>query len=146
MNYCNHLSGLFSSCDMFHLQPVNVNPYDLIYYQRTTNDLIPIELYKNNISYFELQVRNNELERMYEIKLNIYKIDRILKDPVLLGQVKDSHSHSRFFGSRAPQRERRATRSAAARTVEEGDRGERRASCLRRVVARARVVFVFSCF
>lgn len=60
MNYCNHLSGIFNECNMFHLLPVNVNPYNLIYYQRTTDDLIPIELYKNNISYFEIQVRNND--------------------------------------------------------------------------------------
>lgn len=61
MNYCNHLQGIFSQCNMFHLQPVNVNPYELIYYQRSdSNDLIPIELYKNNIDEFQIIVQNND--------------------------------------------------------------------------------------
>lgn len=60
MNYCNSLSGIFSDCSMFHLQPVNCLPYDLIYYERSTDNLIPIELYKNNIRDFEIVVRNND--------------------------------------------------------------------------------------
>ena len=45
---------------MFHLLPVNVNPYDLIYYERSTENLIPIELHKNNITYFEIIVTNQD--------------------------------------------------------------------------------------
>ena len=45
---------------MFHLQTVNVNPYDLIYYERSSDNLIPIELYKNNISDFQITVQNND--------------------------------------------------------------------------------------
>lgn len=59
-NYCNSLSGIFSQCNMFHLQPVNSLPYDLMYYERSTENLIPIELYKNNITDFEIIVRNND--------------------------------------------------------------------------------------
>lgn len=60
MNYCNHLSGIFSDCNMFHLQTVNVNAYDLIYYERSSDNLIPIELYKNNINDFQIIVQNND--------------------------------------------------------------------------------------
>lgn len=60
INYCNHMSGIFSDCNMFHLQPVNSLPYDLMYYERSTENLIPIELYKNNITDFEIIVRNND--------------------------------------------------------------------------------------
>lgn len=94
MNYCNSMGGIFSDCSMFHLQPVNVLPYDLIYYERSTENLIPIELYKNNITDFEIVVRNNDNEPVeglgdfimvldfIQIKtINYdYKIYRILKE------------------------------------------------------------------
>ena len=95
MNYCNHLQGIFSQCNIFHLQAVNVNPYDLIYYQRSdSNDMIPIELYKNNIEEFTIIVQNNDnqdLEGLVDYILVLdfvqiktieydYKIYKLLKD------------------------------------------------------------------
>jgi hypothetical protein len=95
MNYCNHINNqLFNECNMFHLQPVNVNPYDLIYYERSTENLIPIELYKNNITYFEIQMTNQDNDNIegigdYIMVLDFvqiknynyeYKIYKILKD------------------------------------------------------------------
>ena len=61
MSYCNHgLSGLFAECNMFFLMPVTVNPYNIIYYERGYENLIPIELYKNNIREFDIIVTNND--------------------------------------------------------------------------------------
>ena len=42
-NYCNHNmeSKMFSDCNMFHLQVVNCLPYELIHYERQTENLIP---------------------------------------------------------------------------------------------------------
>tara|TARA_Y100000385_G_C12544256_1_gene405105 strand:- start:148 stop:459 length:312 start_codon:yes stop_codon:yes gene_type:complete len=88
------MSGIFSECRMFHLQPVNCLPYDLIYYERSTENLIPIELYKNNITDFEIVVRNNDNDPVeglgdyilvldfINIKTNDYnyKIYRILRE------------------------------------------------------------------
>ena len=93
-NYCNSMSGIFNECKMFHLQPVNCLPYDLIYYERSTENLIPIELYKNNITDFEIIVRNNDNEPIeglgdYILVLDFiniknydynYKIYKILKE------------------------------------------------------------------
>ena len=59
-NYCNSTSTLFNECNMFHLQPVNVLPYDLINYERSTDNLIPIELFKNSITDFEIKCRNQD--------------------------------------------------------------------------------------
>jgi len=61
MSYCNHgLSGLFSECSIFFMIPVNALPYDIISYERTSKNLIPIELYKNNIWEFEINATNND--------------------------------------------------------------------------------------
>ncbi len=60
-NYCNHMNNqLFSDCQMFHLQPVNVNAYQLIFYERSTDNLIPIELLKNNITDFTILTTNQD--------------------------------------------------------------------------------------
>ena len=59
MNYCNH-SSLYDECNMFFLQAVNVQSYDLIYYQRTTEDLTPIELLGNSIRNIEILARNQD--------------------------------------------------------------------------------------
>ena len=94
-NYCNHINNqLFNECNMFHLLPVMVNPYDLIYYERSTENLIPIELHKNNITYFEIIVTNQDNDTIegladYIMVLDFvqiknynyeYKIYKILKD------------------------------------------------------------------
>ena len=61
MSYCNHgLAGIFSECNVFFMMPVNVNPYSVIHYERGFENLIPIELYKNNIRDFEILVTNND--------------------------------------------------------------------------------------
>ena len=60
MNYSNVLYGSFQDCNIFHLQPVNVLPYDLIYYTRNTDELIPIELHKNSITDFQINVANQD--------------------------------------------------------------------------------------
>jgi len=59
-SYCNSTSTLFTECNMFHMQPVNVLPYELISYERTTENLIPIELFKNSITDFEIKCRNQD--------------------------------------------------------------------------------------
>ncbi len=59
MNYCNH-SSLYDECNMFFLQAVNVQSYDLIYFQRTTEDLIPVELLGNSIRNIEVLARNQD--------------------------------------------------------------------------------------
>jgi hypothetical protein len=59
MNYCNH-SSLYDECNMFFLQAVNVQSYELIYYQRTTEDLIPVELLGNSIRNIEILARNQD--------------------------------------------------------------------------------------
>ena len=61
-NYCNHNmeSSMFSDCNMFHLQVVNCLPYELIHYERQTENLIPIELHGNSINNFEILVRNQD--------------------------------------------------------------------------------------
>lgn len=61
INFCNHMNNeFFSDCQMFHLQPVNVNSYELIYYERSTENLIPIELHKNNITDFTILTTNQD--------------------------------------------------------------------------------------
>lgn len=94
VNYCNHMSGIFSDCNMFHLQPVISLPYDIMYYERSTENLIPIELYKNNITDFEIIVRNNDNQKVEGLSdyimildfVNIktynyeYKIYKLLKE------------------------------------------------------------------
>jgi len=59
MNYCNH-SSLYDECNMFALFPVNVQSYELIYYQRTTEDLIEVELLGNSIRNIEVLARNQD--------------------------------------------------------------------------------------
>ena len=59
MNYCNHLD-IFNECNMFYLQPVNVPSYELIYYEKSTENLIPIELLGNSIRNIELLARNQD--------------------------------------------------------------------------------------
>ena len=59
-NYCNVLYGSFQDCNIFHLQAVNVLPYDLIYYTRNTDEMIPIELHKNSITDFQINVANQD--------------------------------------------------------------------------------------
>ena len=58
-NYCNHMS-VYDECNHFFLMPVNVQSYDLMYYQRTTEDLIPIELLGNTIRNIEILARNQD--------------------------------------------------------------------------------------
>lgn len=61
MNFCNHLSSkLFTDCQMFHLQPVTANVYELIHYERSTENLIPIELHKNCITDFTINTTNQD--------------------------------------------------------------------------------------
>jgi hypothetical protein len=60
MNYCNVLYGSFQDCNIFHLQAVNVLPYDLIYYTRNSDEMIPIELHKNSITDFQINVANQD--------------------------------------------------------------------------------------
>ena len=60
MNYTNINFNWFQDCNIFHLQPVNVDPYRLIYYTRNTNELIPIELHKNSITDFQINVINQD--------------------------------------------------------------------------------------
>lgn len=61
ISYCNHgLSGIFSECNVFFMMPVNVNPYNVIHYERGLKNLVPIEFYKNNIREFEIIVTNND--------------------------------------------------------------------------------------
>jgi len=63
MVYCNHgLTGLFSECSIFFMLTVNALPYDVITYERSSKNLIPIELYKNSIKDFEIIARNNDNE------------------------------------------------------------------------------------
>lgn len=76
MSYCNSHS-LFSDCSMFHLQPVNVNNYELIYYQRTTEDLVPIELLSNSIRNIEILVRNQDNQEVEELSEYIMVLDLI---------------------------------------------------------------------
>jgi hypothetical protein len=61
-NYCNqHIeSRLFSDCNMFHLQVVDVLPYELIHYERQCDNLIPIELHGNNINSFQIIATNQD--------------------------------------------------------------------------------------
>jgi len=59
MNYCNH-NTIYDECNMFFLQPVNVQSYELIYYQRTTENLMEIELLGNSIRNIEILARNQE--------------------------------------------------------------------------------------
>lgn len=95
-NYCNHNihSKLFSDCNMFHLQVVNCFPYELIHYERQTENLIPIELHGNSITNFEINVLNQDNDSVegladyimvlefIQIKTNDYeyKIFKILKE------------------------------------------------------------------
>lgn len=61
VSYCNHgLTGVFSECTVFFMMPVNVNPYNVIHYERGFENLVPIEFYKNNIREFEILVTNND--------------------------------------------------------------------------------------
>ena len=60
MNYTNINFNWFQDCNIFHLQPVNVDPYRLIYYTRSTCELIPIELHKNSITDFQINVINQD--------------------------------------------------------------------------------------
>jgi hypothetical protein len=59
-HYSNITYGWFQDCNIFHLQPVNVDPYRLIYYTRSTNELLPIELHKNSITDFQINVINQD--------------------------------------------------------------------------------------
>ena len=63
MNYCNH-NTIYDDCSMFFLQAVNVQSYELIYYQRTTDDLIPIELLGNSIRNIEILARNQDNDKI----------------------------------------------------------------------------------
>jgi hypothetical protein len=60
MNYSNIQFNWFQDCNIFHLQSVNVDPYRLIYYTRNTDELIPIELHKNSITDFQINVSNQD--------------------------------------------------------------------------------------
>jgi len=59
-NYCNHMDNFFSNCNLFLLVPINVLPYEIINYERRTENYIPIELHKNNITNFEILTRNQD--------------------------------------------------------------------------------------
>lgn len=63
-NYSNTItdSKLFNHCSVIHLQHIKEFPYEIIHYQGSTGDLIPIELYKNCISQFTIAVRNQSNE------------------------------------------------------------------------------------
>ena len=45
-NYTNVYYDSFNDTNIFHIQPINAYPYDLIYYQKSYQDLIPIQPYK----------------------------------------------------------------------------------------------------
>jgi hypothetical protein len=76
-NYCNQHddSKLFSNCNMLHLQVVNVLPYDLIYYQRQCDDLIPIELHNNSIDSFQISARNQDDQGIEKLSNYIMVLD-----------------------------------------------------------------------
>ena len=52
--------SVYDECNHFFLMPVNVQSYELMYYQRTTEDLIPIELLGNTIRNIEILARNQD--------------------------------------------------------------------------------------
>ena len=58
-NYCN-MGTNFRECDLFFMLNINVLPYDVIYYQRTTEDLIPIQLFKDTINEFQINITNQD--------------------------------------------------------------------------------------
>ena len=76
MNYCNH-SSLYDECNMFALFPVNVQSYELIYYQRTTEDLVEIELLGNSIRNIEVLARNQDNSIIEGLSNYIMVIDLI---------------------------------------------------------------------
>jgi hypothetical protein len=57
MHFCNHMN-VYDECNHFFLMPVNVASYELMYYQRISKDLIPIELLGNSIRNIEILARN----------------------------------------------------------------------------------------
>ena len=59
INYCNMATD-FKECDLFFMLNINVLPYDVIYYQRTTEDLIPIQLFKDTINEFQIDITNQD--------------------------------------------------------------------------------------
>ncbi len=59
MHFCNHMN-VYDECNHFFLMPVNVASYELMYYQRSTEDLIPIELLGNSIRNIEILARNQD--------------------------------------------------------------------------------------
>lgn len=59
MHFCNHMN-VYDECNHFFLMPVNVASYELMYYQRITKDLIPIELLGNSIRNIEILARNQD--------------------------------------------------------------------------------------
>ena len=59
MHLCNHMN-VYDTCNHFFLMPVNVASYELMYYQRNTKDLTPIELLGNSIRNIEILTRNQD--------------------------------------------------------------------------------------
>ena len=54
----------FRECDLFFMLNINVLPYDVIYYQRTTEDLIPIQLFKDTINEFQIDITNQDNQQI----------------------------------------------------------------------------------
>ena len=59
MHFCNHMDA-YDECNHFFLMPVNVASYELMYYQRSSEDLIPIQLLGNSIRNIEILARNQD--------------------------------------------------------------------------------------
>jgi len=86
-NYCNYMDNFFSNCNLFLLVPINVLPYEIIHYERQTENYIPIELHKNNIKNFEIVCRNQDNSEIAGLGdyimvlefINIRKIDYMVR-------------------------------------------------------------------
>ena len=73
INYCN-MGNNFTECELFWMLNIAVLPYDVIYYQRTTEDLIPINLFKDSINEFQINLTNQdnqEVEGLADYQMTI---------------------------------------------------------------------------
>ena len=50
----------FTNSMLFFMLPIYVNPYELIYYERKTEEKIPIQLNKNAINSFQINITNQD--------------------------------------------------------------------------------------
>ena len=59
-------------------------PYDIISYERVSKNIIPIELYKNNIREFEIKTTNNDNTDIEGLADWIMVIEFIQKKPLIM--------------------------------------------------------------